>query len=326
MPERASIFTGVQIGKETTPGTGVAAGKKLLATSFEVGANPDVQTFTPNGYKFATIATLNREWVEGSIDGQMSYTDVCYLLASLISDDTPATVGTTGKEYVFTSDSDGPDTPLTYTVEQGSSVRAHKFTNGLVTGITLSFDKDGTKVDGTIIGTALQDAITLTAAPTEIDLVPVMRTQIGVKLADTQAGLGAAAYLTRVLSAEWSLTDRFKPVWTLNRSTSWDTFIEAKPKGRVKFMVAADAAGMALLTNMRAGTTKFIRIAAIGPVIGAGPATYELEIDTAIKITDMSDLHDEDGLFVAEWTAEFAHDITWGKSFSVRVVNGLASL
>lgn len=326
MPERSVLFEGVQIGKETTFGTSVAANKKLLATSFEVGPEVDISVFKPDGYKYNTIASLNTEWTEGSISGQMSYTDLVYLLSSLISADTPTTVGTTGSEWVFTSDSDGPDAPVSFTIEQGSSVRAHKFTGALVTGLTLSFSNDGCEVDGTIMGRALTDGITLTVTPTEIALEPVMRTQVSLKLADTAAGLAGATALTRGFAVDWSLTDRYAPVLALNQLTDFDAYIESEPSGEVTLLLEADAIGMALLTPMRAGATKFMRIQATGPVIGAGPATYSLIIDSALKVTDASEFQDEEDIVAMEWTMQFAHDSTFGKAFSVAVINALTAL
>lgn len=326
MPERSAIFETVQIGVESTPGTEVDADKKLLATSFVISPNPEVSTFRPMGYKFNTIASLDREWVETDIEGQMSYTDLTYLLSSLVTQDTPSVSGTTGQLWEFTSDSDGPDDPATFTVEQGSSVRAHLFTHGLVTGLTLSFTNDGCEVSGSMIGEALQDGITLTATPDEIALQPVMRSEVGVKMADAAASLAAASFLDRVLSAEWSLTDRYAPLFTLNQDTTWDAFVEAEPAGELTVMMAADATGMGLLTQLRAGSTKFFRIQATGPQISTGPATYSLIIDTAVKITDVSEIRDEENIIAVEWTGVFTHDATWGKAFSIALVNALTAL
>lgn len=326
MAERSMMFEGVQVGVEVTPGTGVAANKKLLATSFEVGPEVDITAFKPNGYKYNTITSLNTEWTEGSINGIMSYTDLTYLLSSLISADTPATVGTTGKEWVFVSDSDGPDAPVTFTIEQGSSVRAHKFTHGMVSGLTLSFSNDGCEVDGTIVGRALTDGITMTVTPTEVDIQPVTRPQVTLEVADTAAGLTAATVLTRGFAIDWSLTDRYSPILALNGLTDWDAYIEAEPTGEITLLMEADAAGMAYLTNMRTGATKFIRIVATGPVIGAGPATYKLTIDTACKVTDASEFQNDQDVVAMEWTFSFAHDVTWGKSFNISLINALASL
>jgi hypothetical protein len=326
MAERSALFETVQIGKETTPGTAVAADKKLLATGFEVSINADVNTYRPNGYKFNTIGALDFEMVEGNITGIPSYTDLTYLFSSLISADTPAASGTTGQEWVFTSDSDGPDAPVTYTIEQGSSVRAHSFANGQVTGLTLTINDDGVEMDGTIIGEALEDGITMTAAPTEIALQPVMRTEVGLKLNTSAAGLPAASLLTRGFAVEWSLTDRFAPLKTLNGTSTYDVVVESEPTGEIKLMLEADAAGMVPLTHMRAGSTLFLRIQATGPVIGAGPATYSLIIDTAFKVTDVSDFQVEQDVIAIEWTGTFVHDSTWGKAFNISLINALTAL
>lgn len=326
MVERATIFQGVQLGVETVPGTAVAANKKLLATSFMFSPAPEVSFFRPNGNKFNTIASLDFEMTEGDIEGQMSYTDLTYLFSSLITTDTPAASGTTGQEWVFTSDSDGPDTPKTYTIEQGSSVRAQEAAHGIITGLTLTWSNDGTEVGGTWIGKAISDGITMTAAPTEIALQPVLRTETLVYIEDDPDDLDAATPLARLLSIEWSLTDRFAPIRVINGTSTFPAVIESEPTGEITFMVQADDEGMGFLPDLRAGTTKFVRIQAIGPQIGAGPATYELTIDTAIKLQEPGELHDEDGVFAVEWTGQFVHDGTWGKAFNISLINALTAL
>lgn len=87
----------------------------------------------------------------------------------------------------------------------------------------------------------------------------------------------------------------------------------------------ADAAGMALLTNMRAGSTKFMRIKATGAQI-AGAEYYDLQIDTACKVTDVSPFEDSDGVFAIEWTMNGFYDATWTKTTEIAVVNTLATL
>lgn len=325
-PERASVFQGTQIGVEVTPGTAVSSNKKLLATTFMFTPRPQVSLFRPNGNKFDTIASLDREWTEGDIDGQMSYTDLTYLFSSLITTDTPASSGTTGQLWEFSSDSDGPDTPKTYTIEQGSSVRAQEAAHGLVTGLTLTWNNDGTKVGGTWIGKAMADGITLTSTPTEVALQPVLRTETLVYIEDDPDDLDAATPWARVMDFEWSLTDRYTPIWVLNGTSTFPAVVEGVPNGEVKFMVQADAEGMGLLPDLRAGTTKFIRIESTGPQIGAGPATYQLIIDTAIKLQEPGELHDEDGVYAVEWTGKFTHDATWGKAFQVSLINALTAL
>jgi hypothetical protein len=327
MPERASIFQVVQVGVESTPGTAVTATKKLTGLQIEPGVQAEIKRYRPTGYKFGTVAALTKEWTEASIRGPLTYTEIVYLLSSLMGTATPVNGSpTAAKIWTFNVDSDGADTPKTFTVEQGSAERAHRFAYGLVTGLTLSFNNDGAEVSGSMIGKALQDGFTLTGGATEVALAPVTRPQVIVKLADTMAGLGAAAALSRVVSAEWTLENRFAPVWVLNGASDWPAHVEVEPTGSAKLMLEADAEGMGLLTTMRANAMKFMRIQATGAQIGVGPATYSVQVDCAVKVTEVSPFSDQDGIFAIEWGLELQHDATAGYATRVTVVNELAAL
>jgi hypothetical protein len=172
----------------------------------------------------------------------------------------------------------------------------------------------------------LDTDITLTESPTEIALVPIAAPQVTFKTAATAAGLAGASALTRVKRMEWTLGSRYAPAWYMNGSTSFGAHVEGEPQGQAKLMVAADDAGMSYITNLRAGSTIFLRAEATGVQIGAGPAVYKLTLDTALKITDVSDLRDDEGVYAVEWTCDIAHDSTWGKAFSIALINSLASL
>lgn len=439
MTERASIFQGVQVGVETVAGTAVAATKKLQSIGIEPAIKVDVQTFRPMGNKFKTVAALGKEWVSAKLSGALTYTEIVYLLSSILGYAAPAQQGgTTAYKWTHAIDSSDPDVVKTFTVEQGGKVRAHKFTNGLVTALGLSFSRNGIEVSGEMIGKALSDDIhmstnatyTLTAnatpptsgtftltysgqttsgiafdatavavqaalvalsnigandvevtatvaggagnlsvannvytieftndlgqqpitltgtftgltasgsiaiaagtvgvTPTELDLVPVLPTQIDVSLSTAQSTLGAATPLSRVLSADWNISDRFGPLFPLRSTngTGFATTIETEPNLEAKLKMEADSEGMALLTTLRAGSTTFLRILATGATI-ASIYTYQIQIDTALKVTDVSEFSDEDGVYAIEWTMVGAHDATWGKAVQVDVINTLTGL
>lgn len=323
MPERATIFQGVQVGVETTPGTSVPANKKLQSISIEPAIKAEVKTFRPMGSKFSTLAALGKEWSEAKVSGQPTYDELAFLLSSLVSYAAPSGAGTE-KTWTFSPATNNPDTVKTFTVEQGDSVRAHKFTSGIMTGLTMKFSPGEVTLDGTMMGKALQDNITMTGSPTSIPLISILPTQVAVYLADTAAELTGANALTRALSVEWSLTDRFGPLFVLNQSTSFVTMLEQEPKLTCKLKVEANAEGMALLTQLRNGASKFIRIEAAGPIIDTNP--YQLTIDTAVKVSNVSEFSDEDGVYAIEWELVGVHDATWNKAMSITLVNTLAAL
>lgn len=327
MAENASIFQTVQIGVEVTPGTNVAADKKLTGLSIMPSIQANVNKFRPMGYKFATIQALGKEWVAANIEGPLTYTEIVYLLSSLMRTET-ATVNTAlSYTWDFDIDSDDADTFDTFSVEYGSSERAFEFSYGIVTGLTITYTRDEIMMAGEMLGQQLSDDITMTGAPTEVDLVPCLPTDTDVKTASTQAGLTAAPPLDRVLSVEFSLTERYGPVWPLkSAAASWDASVEIEPKATLKVKMAVDDEGMVQpLADLRSGDTSFWRIQTIGEEIETS-FPYTVQIDFAGKVEEISEFSDEDGVFAVEWTFFAAHDSTWTRALQIDVINELSAL
>lgn len=94
---------------------------------------------------------------------------------------------------------------------------------------------------------------------------------------------------------------------------------------RARLNVAADAEGMGLLTTMRSGATKFMRIKAVGALIG-GSDYYTMTIDSALKVINVTPFEDADGIYAIEWEMQGTHDATWGKATEITLINTLAAL
>ncbi|MBP8291936.1 MAG: hypothetical protein KAX65_04135 [Caldilineaceae bacterium] len=328
MPERASIFEIVQFGAESAPGSIAVADSKLLSLTLTAQPKVGINTYTGRGAKFPVTTALNKEWVEASVTGPMTYTDIAYILNGLLCLVSP-TGASTGKTWVHAPDSDGPDTVQTYTVEGGSSVRATRFLHGLFTGATFNFTRDECTVDASMIGQALIDGATLTPNPVDVALVPLTATQVAVSVSDTQASLAGAAALTRVLSCSWGLTNKAGPVWAMPSTgvtSSFAAFVESAPEIRVKLLMEADAAGMGLLTQARANTTKWLRIKATSTAVVEGATPYSLTIDTPLRVAGDFPFSDKDGVYAVEWDLVGVHDGTWGKACEVTLVTTVAAL
>lgn len=324
MTEIASVFQQLNIGVETTPGTPVAANKRLSGLMIRPQPKTDIKSYRGIGYKFPTVATLNKEWVEASLEGPLTYTEIVYLLSSLIGTVTPTGAGN-AKTWSFTPDSDAADTPKTYTVEWGDATRALEFAYGLVNSLKLSFSRDGCELSGSMLGQEIDDGITLTGSPTAIALMPVFPTHMAAFVADTAAGLAGAGALTRVVSGEWEMADRYNPGWFLDTSASFGVHVEKVPKLTAKLKMEKDAAGMGLLANMRAGSFKFLRLQGVGAAISGG-GNYTLTVDIAGKITSDPTFSEEEGIECIEWSFDGFHDPTWGKATQVDAINELTGL
>lgn len=327
MAERATINQITQVGAEATPGVAVAADRLFQALTIEPAIKADIQTFRPLGAKYATIAALGKEWVEAKISGDVAcYNHLAYLLSGVLAYAAPVQQGTTNAYlWTFTPSQSAEDTVKTFTVEQGSAVRAGRFAYGLITEFSLAFSREKVAVGGTMLGQAYQDGIAMTANPTPVAVQPVLPTDLDVYLDSTSAGIGTTK-LARALSGEFSISDRFGPLWTINSAVDgFVAHVEQAPRAQLKLLVEADAAGMGLLPAMRSGARRYVRLKAVGPLI-ADTYYYTLQMDICGVVSDVGEFSDEDGVYAIEWTLDVAYDPDWGKALEVQLTNTLSGL
>ena len=240
----------------------------------------------------------------------------------------PAVNTTQGVSFTWTFNpaQAAADTVTSFTVEQGDSTRAHKFNYGLLTDLGIDFSRAEITLDGTMIGQQLQDDITLTATPSAIEVVPVLPDDGNLYLADTQAGLAGASALDRGFSFSFKVGSRFGPIWPIkSAATSFDAHVETEPSVECSLMMEADDTGMGLLTQMRAGSTKWLRIKYVGATIES-TYTYKFQIDIPLKVTKVASLGDSDGVYGIEYTMVPAYNAVWGHPFEVVVVNQVRAL
>lgn len=283
--------------------------------------------FRPMGQKFRAITTLGKEWTEAAMTGRGSYNEIVYVLASVMNAPvitTPAT-GVLARKWVFAPDSTADDHPQTYTVEHGSSVRADKFSYGIITEMGMTFNRQSIEVTGSMLGHAITDNITLTPGVTAIPIVPIVPTQVSVYMDDTFGGLGTTKLL-RAISAEFHLGSRYAGVWVLDAANaSFINHIESEPDLTMTLTLQADAQGMALMTTMREGDTKFIRVEAIGDIIELA-LPYKFEIDIAAKVVDTGGFSDADGVYAVQFSFVGVADGGWGHAVQATVVNSMSTL
>jgi hypothetical protein len=333
--ERSTISQSVQIGVETTPGTAVACNKRLASIGFKIGAKVDSKTVLPIGQKYPTLAVVGKEWSEADLDGWPVYTELPYLYSSVMSTATSVTqtmdsaIPTGGYVWTFDSATFGDDAPKTYTLEQGSSFRAHRVANGIITALSLDWSRDECKIGGSLLANALADGVTMTGSPTTLSQIPVRPTHFSVYLDSTAAALGTTK-LTRALKGSVKISDRFVPLWVVDAANpSFVNTVEGEPKVEFSLMQMADATAMANLTAMRNGTTKFLRLEAVGPQIysnGGVQVYHTLRIDMAGQIKDIDPFEDADGVYAINWSFAAVHDSTWAKAFQVKVTTTTPSL
>ena len=156
-----------------------------------------------------------------------------------------------------------------------------------------------------------------------VEAVPVVPGNVNVYVDSTFAGIGTTK-LTRVLEATLSISDRISPLWVLNSSNgSFAATLETPPNVTGKLKMEANAAGMAYLSTIRAGSTVYIRIEAEGDALPAPDAgqNYLFRWDMAAKVESPDSMGDTDGAYTIDWTFRGVHDADMGGMLSVVLQN-----
>jgi hypothetical protein len=236
MTERSSVFQFTQVAVEGTAGTNPAANfRKLGATSIEISPQHEGLVFRPVGAKLATLAAQHREWAQASISGQASDSDLPWLLAACLSKPPPAQQDSTAAYLsTFGIGSGRPDTIANALGGAGGRhSSAHSMTYGIVTDPGNQFPDDRSGSDRNHARQGVHRRNHHDRGPTELVQVPILPDQVSVYLADTYAGLAAASALERVLSVNWSIANRFGPLWVLNAAnTGWVAHLDWCQKSR----------------------------------------------------------------------------------------------
>jgi hypothetical protein len=300
MAERQTGNQQVQIGAQTVVGTGVAAGKRLKSIDFTVNPRGNVLTYRQQGSKLPGVVVPGQEWSGGDITGMPVYDELIYPLSMVFGAPTATTVGTTGKQWVFTYTPGAALTPKPFTIEKGDVVRAGKAIDLIATDLGLHVTRNEVTLDGATMGTLYTDGATLTGSPTSLPQVPILPQTWDIFVDATFGAIGTTKFL-RDFTFDLNMGGLYSSIWPLNSAlASYAAAVEnSEPDITAELSVEADATGMGLLTTLRAGGTKYIRAKSTSTqVIGAGPAVYSLQIDAAVKIREFSDFDDLDGLYV----------------------------
>lgn len=328
MPERASALQRPQIGVETTPGTVVAADKRLLAlTSFSPGVQIDVANEDkPAGSKFPTFGVIGREWMQASFEGQLDYTNLAYLLCACLKNVAPTAEGTTGKKWTFNLDRYAHETVKTFTVAHGSAERAARFAHGIIPELSFRVTPQETTIAGSFLGKALEDAHTLEAAPTDVAVAVSHPAHWDLFVDDTSGAIGTTK-VTRGFVAELQISEHWGPVFSIDSANARGpaAFVEKKPNVSLNLTLEADAAGMGHLSALRQAGVKFVRLLSTGPLIETG-VNYKIQIDTAVRLGAPAEFAEADDVYVIPYSGMVNYDVGFGKALEIAVTNTLAAL
>lgn len=179
MPEpiaRAAVDQIIQIGveAEATPGTQVAATKRLPGISMDIKPIVDTQGFRAYGYNIETVRQIMKLWANGTWTGPVDFNQVIYPLSGLIGlpGTGPVAIGATaGRTWDFNPVSQGADPhSKTFTVEQGDAIAATIATQLKFQSFGMQWAQDSLTMSGNLFCRSPLDNQTLTATGTSNEI------------------------------------------------------------------------------------------------------------------------------------------------------------
>jgi hypothetical protein len=320
MTTRSTVDKGLQLGVETTPGTQVAANRKV--PNLDIQWNPELQheTFRPPGQKYDTSAVVHGALMRGTYMGAGCFNSIVYALAGLIG----ATIttpggGTNSRNWAFVPVASGRDTnQKTYTVERGDAAAAQVSTFTQISSFKLEASRQSVKYNGNVFGRLASDGNTLTASPTLITARPVAAPQIKVYVDTTWAGIGTTL-VTDAYAFSLDIGEKFLPFFAFDGSTSYKDTAEQAPDLGFGFKTAHNAQSRAWFGALAANTTYFIRAVITGPILEAA-INEKIQIDIAGRFAAAPD-DDNGGVYGYEYQFNPIYDSTFNSTGGVLAVN-----
>ena len=320
----AAVYYGFQLGKETTPGTGVTAAKAITGMTIAPAQAVETKPFRPAGGKYNTTGGVNKVWGIASLSGQLNLAEAIYPLCGLIKNATPA--GSGPYTWLFTSNPNSADSIAQYTVQVGSTGQpVFKMVGATFSDWVLNADANGANFTAKMFGQKPAAAELWTPSGTmdtisaTLPIVPVYRPHCTLKIATTYAGL-AGATAVPFASFKFGIEGKIKPVWMVNGTANYVDTVEDAPKITPGMTLELSNANAAYYANTRNGDVLFVRFAA---VVG----TASLTLDCAGFISNTPEPKSQDGVMAMDLSYEGIADSNMnGAPYKITVVNGVAAL
>lgn len=312
MPEvRTSGMERVQVGVEDTPGTGVAANKRLMGLT-RLTLNPvgEKTQYQSAGIEVPNSESAQKVWSTFDYEGGGCYCTMAYLLSCML-------LGQTGSPYTYVVNPSGVDSIKTLTIETGSDVRAEKAAYGVVDSFRLRATKADVAVSGAGFARKISRNITMTATPTAVGPVNIDSKRVSVLLGDSIGGLAVEEHL----EYEMDLPKRWEPYAPLTAATdSFSRHMKVNNTPNFTVNLESQAAADALWLAAETKAPKFLRMTA--PSL---TSPYDLTI-TAACMVQMPSRADKDKVFASGFRLlPFPHaDVGSGSWISIVLTNGIS--
>lgn len=215
---KSSVFQRLQLAKEAVPGTRLAANRRMPNQMVQLNPMVDIKEYTGQGFKAPNVTILNKEWTAIACDGPATFDELTWYLASVFGLVSP-TLADSAYTWNFTPSLSNPDTPATYTMEQGDQITGYRTGYGLLTDFDIAITRDEVKNTAKGIGQQLDVGFNLTNID-ELQTVTITGTPTGGSFALTVGGQTATVPYNSTAGAVKTLIEALSSVGSGNSTVT----------------------------------------------------------------------------------------------------------
>lgn len=327
----------IQLGRETTAGTAVAAttiwrgaGGMLSDTREVVMVDEQVGIAMPTTRNYIPMLGGSLSMAETPA----TFEQLPHILeAGIKSVGTGAADGSgSGKIYTYPVGMTSANTIKTYTIETGDNQQAEEMEYSFVESFTLSAERgSAVMMSAEWIGRQVTNS-TFTSA-LSIPAVSDIMAGDGLFYIDAVSGsMGGTAISGLLLSWSLDVTTGWRGKWTVDsgqRYFNFAYFDKDSFSAELSMTFEHDASAVAQKALFRSGTPRQFRIKVPGPALGTNGTTYQqktLQIDAVGVYTAFEALDSDEGNSIVNVTAQIGYDPTAAKGLQIVVVNELSTL
>lgn len=332
MTVRSSVDRGVQLGAETTPGTQVAANRRLTTLDVQWSPNVISQQFRPAGRKYDGASVVHGINMNGTWNSILDFNALVYPFCGYVGAviTTPGG-GTNSRNWAITPAMVGRDTnQKNFTVERGDAAAAQVSTFVQFNSITASWQRTPTSAalnfNGNVFGRKVTDGQTLTVSPTVIAQAPASAPQIKIYVDSTFGAIGTTL-VASAYEGGFSLGDKFSPFYAFDGTSTFADTAELPPPVTFTFKTAHSAQSRGFFANLDSNVTQFTRYEVTGPTI-EGAIKYKFVLDIAGRYNAAAE-EDASGIYGYSYTLNAIEDSsfnTTGGIWLANIVNILTAL
>lgn len=323
----------VQIGKETTAGTAVAATALLRVDGSTIEDAKDVTFPTEH---IGLLVETDRNYIPALLaklsipDNPATFEQLPYVFeAGIKKIGSGATdTGGSGKIYAYSLPLTSAHTIQTYTIEGGDNVQAEEMEYSFVEAfkisgkpkeaITFSSEWQGRQVTQTTFTGAI-------SVPT-VEEILFGKSKLYI---DNAGGIGGTLVSSTLLGFDLEVTTGLMPSFTGDGELYYNRVKQIGPAGTLKVTFEHNESGVSEKTAWGNKTARAIRLMIQGNALGTAGATYStkaLVIDCWGKWSKFDKIGDQDGNDIVTGTLTLGYNSSDAKICDITVVNELSSL